>query len=378
MTDENCEIPIVPPTITATKTSHETKGNTVPIITVKGSSEMGLQMDDVLGLPAVTSTENNSHESPNKEPVIAGFIPKVNYLIDYIEGAPSTILKTIQGHEPEPQVQKDFKDIHAIEVRRKIRVNTTKFSTQYLTQPMEIVINSPHLVDALRTVVTYYPMSIDSAPQTFRHPYRSLIHHIEELRTFGRDHPNNEHLDDTILHINLLLEVLAKDVLATLESEKKLHAYPTPTTTFENLWCIFKPGKDVYINDAVSGACVIKAVQRLSLNVRPPDSYFIECWRLRFDGSHYTPESHTFIIPSFKGERAITTLPVYPKEFCPKPSPGELPLDQQLVDRGHAIHELHRNSPAHREYNGLTLPGLGPCQKVSAKLVCFIWISANQ
>lgn len=62
--------------------------------------------------------------------------------------------------------------------------------------------------------------------------------------------------------------------------------------------------------------------------------------------------SETQIIEPFEGERAITTMPIYPTRFHVD-MPGEVSMRERVVERGKKFMRLMNVS--HRDYNGLLI-----------------------
>jgi len=125
-------------------------------------------------------------------------------------------------------------------------VSKQAFDENHKLTGTTLEINSPHILAALKDVVTYYPgESLDFHSKfTIEDPYMMLVHHREALREYRED------ADDTTTkaHVALLLDYLKDEAGPKgVEIDEQIDS---GLITFPLLWMIFKPGDLVcqYLN----------------------------------------------------------------------------------------------------------------------------------
>ena len=156
----------------------------------------------------------------------------------------------------------------------------------------EMEIRSSALINALRTLVDYYPsQQLTGSTITVPEPYHFLLHHKEKLEqlAYGKsDKSENGSIHEctdpkTIGHIEVLLAFLNSKFSKKVEEEEERHRKSPPTATFEMLWMLLKPGTRVYHEvDGDLAAFVVEAVSPSKLN--SPKYYKVELWSLDFNG----------------------------------------------------------------------------------------------
>jgi hypothetical protein len=85
-------------------------------------------------------------------------------------------------------------------------------------------------------------------------------------------------------------------------------------------------------------------------------AFYIQCFHIDFNGTHYGPKDSVFMILRYEGERDINTLAVFPLACDPKAAK----IRQQLLNRGTEFTKLSSaTSTAQRckIYSGLTVDG---------------------
>ncbi|RFU34144.1 hypothetical protein B7463_g2239, partial [Scytalidium lignicola] len=158
-------------------------------------------------------------------------------------------------------------------------------------------------------------------------------------------------------HLHCLLEFIDTDI------SEKIAYLDNPLCAkiaFSDIWHLFKPGDEVIENNGKDQSST-KSKERPML---------VRCVYVDFDGKNLGPVSKAFEIKRFEGERAITSLDIYPlRFFVPKKddtkksgvkngleekteAPGSV-LRQQLVDRGKRFVQVA--AVKHMYYSGLTL-----------------------
>ena len=101
----------------------------------------------------------------------------------------------------------------------------------------KLEINSPYILQALDTVVQFYPDNPTpfDEPTTIESPYMVLCHHWEELSSYATTQG-----DEARMHLNLLLGLMEREMGADKRKYERLLA--VGHTTFPFLWTICKPG----------------------------------------------------------------------------------------------------------------------------------------
>lgn len=173
-------------------------------------------------------------------------------------------------------------------------------------------------------------------------PYAVIGHHLRELESL-RQGPQDSALDPkTTEHLGLLLDYLHTNVYKDkIDAERILHL--KDLCTFQMLWLLFKPGTTVYlefrgnleayvVQSVVSDPAILSDVkQRL-------EPYKIKLWSLRYDGRFVGRTSTEVVLPPFGGERAITSLKVFPCEYRDKTDGGK--TKRQLEENGRKWYNL--------------------------------------
>lgn len=112
-----------------------------------------------------------------------------------------------------------------------------------------IRIHSLAIINALRSVISYYPYkSVDGDPVDIYAPYAILVHHWELLEEF-RERFNSEsetkaavncEVSDTYEHLGILLDFLESKVGENVRKERKRWSEPVPKVSFDMLWLLLK------------------------------------------------------------------------------------------------------------------------------------------
>ncbi|RDL40429.1 uncharacterized protein BP5553_00408 [Venustampulla echinocandica] len=204
-----------------------------------------------------------------------------------------------------------------------------------------------------------------------------------ETKNGGEDGegPDGEDPDDeatsivALEHLQCLLKFIDSDISRKVDY---LNSAACQKITFSDIWYLFKPGDEVIGSDGKQAYRIISVVSSGHKVIPPWRNYFdqssakseetpitIKCVYVDFDGKQLGPVSKPFNIKRFEGERAVTSLEVYPLRFHPartvEPSSGnrdqsvapDCSLRQRLIDRGRKFLEVA--GVKHMYYTGLTL-----------------------
>ncbi|ATZ58271.1 CND8 [Botrytis cinerea B05.10] len=216
----------------------------------------------------------------------------------------------------------------------------------------ELIIHSPHIMKALRSIVEYYPgQSLLGDTISIKEPYGILVHYRKELQEY------KENCDDAEAshHISVLQKYLEDNFEEKLKLEDDRHARANPVVTFEMLWMLFKPGMDVYAQfDEQRAGFVLQGCENSTENTRPgqPSPLKVKMWYLDFDGRFVGRRSHEVTIAPFEGEREITSLKVIPAHYIDN-NPALSPR-KQLEDRGEKFYSMLMGKQM--DYRGFSMP----------------------
>ena len=169
---------------------------------------------------------------------------------------------------------------------------------------------------------------------------------------------------EALEHLRLLVELFDNDMKSTFALRKQINAKENCPIAFADLWHLYEHGqevRDLYDNVQVFKVASFTGGRKVLGNSVPRGwcgtttsnrSFFVECYRYDFNGTHYGPVLCTFEICRYEGVRDITSLQVYPLSFDPEHEK----VRTRLVQRGEKWMALARiNETAHKTYRGLSL-----------------------
>ena len=177
-------------------------------------------------------------------------------------------------------------------------------------------------------------------------------------------------------HLRLLIEVFDNDLGPLFEIRCRLQDRTLPSIAYNNLWLLFEYGQDVIVAGSKLQVCrvlrwtggreilakqgLLTELQTRALvdaqSLQRVDArntvFTVDCISFEFDGQQYGPSLRTIQIRKYDGEKAITSLPVYPLAFAP----DSHSIRSRLIKRGNQYLQLSQpNESTHRHYTGLTL-----------------------
>lgn len=222
-----------------------------------------------------------------------------------------------------------------------------------------MVINSIHLINALRAVVGYYPwVSLMGDSVTIAAPYYVLIHHRAALARYKVSQPethDEEYAFTTARHIDVLLNFLDKTLGERIREEEERHNSSTPSYTFLNLGLLFKPGDVVYAKQDYKWTPFIVSSfeEGIPHNDGGVTIAHVKCWNISYTAERFGRTMQLFNIGSFTGEEAISNLPVIPARFF-KGENGDMTPDEakeKQIALGKMVWELSKE-PSYMSYDG--------------------------
>ncbi|OLN96128.1 ATPase family AAA domain-containing protein 3B 1 [Colletotrichum chlorophyti] len=174
---------------------------------------------------------------------------------------------------------------HSLDPKSTLPITSQSLPLQHIR------INSMAIINALQSVVRYYPSQDFSGESlVVQRPYPVLVHYYEELRQFSQNcssKPQNELCDrerDAAEHLDILLGFLDDEVMADvrLEQERNKRGF----STWEWRWIAYKPGT-IAVDTLDTGGWDASVVHSVSGGVfdNPPTDWHVRTWKLTFDGS---------------------------------------------------------------------------------------------
>ncbi|KAI9656870.1 MAG: hypothetical protein M1821_003509 [Bathelium mastoideum] len=236
----------------------------------------------------------------------------------------------------------------------------TLFETDQTTK-IQLHIHSKPLLNALRAVVSY--ASSDRSSEnlengTFSYPYQLLFHNKDVLQVYkesGNINHSNERSEQTAEHIEHLIEFLYSQPSLRLGEVEKQWNSAVPVVAFKDLWLLFRPGEDVYVEengdlnayvlDFIDGPTPSESIKNYDTR-----AYSLGVWNIDFDGTSLGRSSRMINIGYFQGNREIMTLPIYPQRFHLNTN-GSSSRKEALVERGKHFAKLCKQSTL-QEYTG--------------------------
>ncbi|RYP49565.1 hypothetical protein DL768_004767 [Monosporascus sp. mg162] len=222
-----------------------------------------------------------------------------------------------------------------------------------------MIINSIHLINALKAVVGYYPgTSFMGDSVRIDAPYRVLVHHRAALARYRASQPethDEEYAFTTAKHIDVLLSFLDKTLGKQIREEEERHNSGTPKATFDNLWLLLKPGSVIYAKKQCiwTPFVVFSVVTPPRTSGEAPRPCTINCWNISYSGDRFTRFAYAFTIEPFTGEQAISSLQVIPERFFRGEDGDMSPSDvaAKQIKLGKTAWELAKG-PVYMSYDG--------------------------
>ncbi|KAJ0322471.1 hypothetical protein COL5a_008701 [Colletotrichum fioriniae] len=246
----------------------------------------------------------------------------------------------------------------------------------------QMIIHSPHLINALRAVVAYYPnVNLLGDTVTVDAPYRVIVHHLDALRQYRFHQPashSTEYARLTANHIDVLLAFIDQAVGESIRNEQERHRRNVPVATFQNYWMALKPGEVIYVNhdDLWEPHVISSTYQDVTLSGRNRHLQVV-AWVLEMGHNRMNRKMSQFTIPSWTGEQIIPSLKIIPARFFQDDPQAML---QKQLRLGKLYWELLQR-PTYMEYDGMLVqaqPGShsgpifsrGPSGYMTGRVIC--------
>ena len=228
------------------------------------------------------------------------------------------VIRKVEG--PDPSIGRESEEFSKIAVDNII---ISKFTST------RVIIRSKLLINTIRNMALYYPpQALSETSLEILEPYHILMHHLDGLTRLFEELSGHSkavtiedgYLEDSLSHhLRVLLDFLQPVIRQQLKPIQERLERTEPVVTFDSIWYLFQPGKDVYAKDKTNGmihAGVFSHIEEGShydegrhLKVQ----YFV----LESDGSILTRNGLVeVVIDHFIGEKEVLLLDVYPSKYC--------------------------------------------------------------
>ncbi|KAI1854569.1 hypothetical protein JX265_007560 [Neoarthrinium moseri] len=181
--------------------------------------------------------------------------------------------------------------------------------TTFSAPKFHMNIYSPAIINALQSVVKYYPsQNLGGDFVVVNWPYPVLVHHYDELTEFRSTCANKNPKDmcirerDADEHLEILLKFLDDNIMKDVRAEQERNK--NGFWTFDYVWVALKPGTTALMSLKNVDACPAKVILSVFGGnfVDRPAPWKIVHWDLRYDGSYLGRFLTTMEVPKFDGE----------------------------------------------------------------------------
>ena len=275
--------------------------------------------------------------SPDTEPSIAGSKPD---LIDLTAkersgGEHPSIVQTSQFKRPRATDVSRF-DEYALRFVRLLNKDGDSKGT-------ELVIASPHIQAALRSIASSYAfLNLAADPIVIPKPFAALFHYRKELEEYTKSDTRS---DIERKHMEVLMDDFLKpylgDTLRIFNDE-----VPKGKIRFGHLWTLFCAGDDVIVQ--TEHFQEMHRVMHCEERVTDVKLFTMYTWRWGYNAGKFGPCAETLVIPEFTLTRSIKQLSCFPVKLL-HPEEKEQ-LVRSLIDRGMRWRRLI--SPTQMQYSG--------------------------
>lgn len=125
----------------------------------------------------------------------------------------------------------------------------------------------------------------------------------------------------------------------------------TPTVEFENLWYLFRPGLEVYVQSSEDvHACVISSVSKVLHWSMRSRQWNLDMWCLSTDGRRIARITKSASIGAYSGYREVKALPICPVAIWDSFDGGK--RRKRILERSAMYVRTLRNGSLHATYDG--------------------------
>lgn len=242
---------------------------------------------------------------------------ETNQLISHADSEELVFNDTVRDDEPSSNPAA-FILVTTYKTRGSLSLAVQQSSAQStVTSPplYSLHLTSPAIVNALRSVVQYYPSQDLTGDIIVVHwPYPILVHHYDELAQFRDEVSYKDERDlcerEKGAHgdLGLLLQYLDRSVMAEVRKEKERNK--RGFTTFEYQWVTLKPGTtilDKLLEETQVRPWIIHSIKG-GVFEQPPVPWIIYRWHLRYDGRYLSRSMDSALFDKFDGESEMSEI----------------------------------------------------------------------
>lgn len=246
-----------------------------------------------------------------------------------------------------------FEIVRRFFTSEKNRTIDTVPTRSWIPPTISMRILSVDIINALRSVVKYYPgQDLLGDEVHIRYPYPILVHHYDELSEYrqqcARKDPSElcvreKNAED---HLRVLLDFLDKEIMPEVRKEQKRNR--RGFETWEYMWVSHKPGStrlQKLVEDTEWTPTVIQSLSGGSFDSFSED-WTITYWSLDWDGTYLGRRVSTCDTPKWDGEnKTIDTSRILPMvDYWNLPDD---PIANELVEFGKKWWGLLRKQCGH-------------------------------
>ncbi|KAK7961913.1 P-loop containing nucleoside triphosphate hydrolase protein [Apiospora aurea] len=260
------------------------------------------------------------NSSPPGEPVPPpeNLRARIGYRTEYRNALTKELIKEETSDTPQTNLSEDQPQELVFEVVKTYtfiprRGNIDNdWVPQPITEPtFAIKLYSPAILNALKTVVKYYPNQELSGDIIIQAPYCVLVHHYDELQSYATERsatpPETLCVHDRFVaeHVNALIHFLDETVMENVRSEMERNA--RGFYTFAHAWVSHKPGRTMLNQFRSDNRWVPGVISSVSGGTftSPPSVWTIIYWHLKYEGQYLRRIWKSTRIDPFDGETSL-------------------------------------------------------------------------
>jgi hypothetical protein len=219
-----------------------------------------------------------------------------------------------------------------------------------------LAINSKHLVDVIKSVNKHPPLQPVTDRILESEPFPILFYHMNDVRREVTK-LNDEEASGDLEELERITEHMAPRW-----KEARQETFESGLVSYDMIWKLFHPG-DLVVREDISGNLWLLVLVQITYGTKEERSQFLTAgrrtefttWFLDWDGAEkrLSRKSIVFHLSTFSGQRAITSLPVYPIHYR-EGRQGDNVMNV-LAERGRKWWKAIIDRTSCLEYNGLAV-----------------------
>lgn len=264
-------------------------------------------------LTAVVQAES----STDNEPQASGHNRDkwIRYCVEHRHRKTGELLSRKDLGEPGPGTSTSTHSGPILEVVRTYQIMPSNYEGRGATEQevlstptIAIKILSPAIINALRSVVEYYPGFDLSGEGIIQRPYCVLVHHYDEIKEYADSRADKSPGDlcireqDVVSHLRKLLEFLDDTVMSGVRAEMARNE--DGFWTFEWAWVRLKPARFLshVTKEGKSFNGVIHSVTGGALSEQA-GPWLIWVWGLKYDGQRIGRKLRSIYVGKWDGDQ---------------------------------------------------------------------------